>query len=98
VSHVPKKPISFPKFKTIDEEAEWWGSREGKRVATEAMQHAIATGTAKRRKIALKTVTMRLPEHDLDTAKALAERKGLPYQTYIKMLLHGALEKARRSA
>jgi predicted DNA binding CopG/RHH family protein len=41
---------------------------------------------------------MRLPVGDLKTAQDIAERKGLPYQTYIKMLLHEALEKARRSA
>jgi hypothetical protein len=28
----------------------------------------------------------------------LANRKGLPYQTYIKMVLHEALRKERRSA
>ena len=96
---MPKKtqPITIPKFKTTDEEADWWESREGKRVATEIMRRGIAAGTAKR-KVSLKTVTMRLPEHDIEAAKSLAERKGLPYQTYIKMLLHEALEKERRSA
>lgn len=46
----------------------------------------------------LKTVTMRLPVPDLEAAQELASRKRLPYQTYIKMLLHEALEKERRSA
>jgi len=38
---------------------------------------------------------MRIPVRDLESAQHLAERKGLPYQTYMKMLLHQALEKER---
>jgi predicted DNA binding CopG/RHH family protein len=41
---------------------------------------------------------MRLPEPDIEAAKDLAFRKGIPYQTYIKMLLHEAIEKERHSA
>ncbi len=89
------KPITIPKFRTTDQEADWWESREGKRIATEIMRRGIATGTAKRRKVPLKTVTMRLPEPDIEAAKDLAFRKGIPYQTYIKMLLHEAIEKER---
>jgi predicted DNA binding CopG/RHH family protein len=95
---MPNKPITIPKFRTADEEAGWWESREGKRVATELMQRAVDTGKVRRRRITLKTVTMRLPEPDIEVAKDLAFRKGLPYQTYIKMLLHEAIEKERRSA
>jgi predicted DNA binding CopG/RHH family protein len=95
---MPKNTITIPKFKTTGEEADWWESREGKRVATEIMRRGIAAGTAKRRRPPLKTVTMRLPEPDIEAAKDLAFRKGIPYQTYIKMLLHEAIEKERHSA
>jgi len=95
---MPKKPITIPRFRNADEEADWWESREGKRAATELMKYAVDTGKVRRRKVALKTVTMRLPEPDIEAAKDLAFRKGLPYQTYIKMLLHEALERERRSA
>jgi predicted DNA binding CopG/RHH family protein len=94
---MPTKPVTIPKFRTPDEEADWWESSEGKRAATQMMKTAVATGNVRRRKVTLKTVTMRLPENDLEVAKSLAERKGLPYQTYIKMLLHEALERERRS-
>ena len=95
---MPKKPITIPKFRNTQDEADWWESREGKRAATELMKHAVDAGTVRRRKVALKTVTMRLPEPDIEAAKDLAFRKGIPYQTYIKMLLHEAIEKERRSA
>jgi predicted DNA binding CopG/RHH family protein len=93
-----KKPITIPKFRTADEEADWWESREGKRVATDLMERAAEAGKVRRRKVALRTVTMRLPEPDIEAAKDIAFRKGVPYQTYIKMLLHEAIEKERRTA
>jgi predicted DNA binding CopG/RHH family protein len=37
-------------------------------------------------------ISIRLGAADLVTASRLAARKGLPYQTYIKSLLHEALE------
>ncbi len=61
------------------------------------MKRALKAGTAPRT-VPLKTVTMRLPVPDIKTAQDLALQKGLPYQTYIKMLLHEALEKERCSA
>ena len=96
---MPKKPkaITIPRFRNADEEATWWESREGKRVATDIMKRGIAAGTA-RRSVPLKTISMRLPVTDLEAAQELAATKGLPYQTYIKMLLHEALQKQRRSA
>jgi predicted DNA binding CopG/RHH family protein len=43
-------------------------------------------------------VTIRLAVPDLQAARELARRQGLRYQTYLKMLLHDALERKRRSA
>src|SRR5689334_14595951 len=40
-------------------------------------------------------LSIRLPEPDIELAQKLAESKGLPYQTYIKSLLHEALERER---
>ncbi|HEY1205056.1 MAG: CopG family antitoxin [Bryobacteraceae bacterium] len=90
-----KKQITIPKFRTEAEEAEWWDNHP--EVATEIMRRAIKSGKA-RRAVPLKAVTMRLPVPDLKAARDLAQHKGLPYQTYIKMLLHEALERERRSA
>jgi predicted DNA binding CopG/RHH family protein len=41
-------------------------------------------------------VTIRLSAPDVAVARLLSKAKGLPYQTYIKMLLHEALEHAAR--
>lgn len=39
------------------------------------------------------SVTIRLNAPDVAAARQLSSKKGLPYQTYIKMLLHEALER-----
>ncbi len=84
------KRITIPAFKKEADEAACWDANPD--VATALMSKALKAGTA-RRKIPLQTVTIRLPVKDLTIAKANADRKGLPYQTYIKMILHSALEK-----
>jgi predicted DNA binding CopG/RHH family protein len=92
---VPNDQITIPKFKTEAEEAAWWDSHP--ETAAEIMKRALKSGAARRR-VPLKTVTIRLPVADLEAAQDLASRKGLPYQTYIKMVLHEALNKERRPA
>ena len=86
---MPTKAIKIPKFKSEAQEAEWWDAHP--EVATSIMSRALKAGTARRGP--LKTVTMRLPVADIRAARGLAESRGLPYQTYMKMLLHQALEK-----
>jgi len=67
-------------------------------VATRLLKQALKQGSVRRKVEATRIVTMRLPDSDLETARDLAERKGLRYQTYIKMLLHQALQKELATA
>ncbi len=89
---MPRKQITIPRFCTEAAEAEWWDSHP--EAAMEIMKRALRSGKA-RRAVALKTVTMRLPVPDIKAAQDLAHEKGLPYQTYIKMLLHETLKRER---
>lgn len=41
----------------------------------------------------LQAISIRLPAPDIAAAQKLARKKGIPYQTYIKTLLHDALER-----
>lgn len=51
------------------------------------------------KKTAAPVVALRIPEADLALARKQTERKGLPYQTYIKSLLHETLtEREKRKA
>src|SRR5580698_5954680 len=97
-----------PPFKTETQEAEWWAKNQdliadrfeqakasdnlGKgTVARVAGERAKQTGASP-------TITIRLAEDDLARARVLAARKGLRYQTYLKMLLHQALDSEEKRA
>ena len=88
---MPKSQPTRPKYRTAKEEAEWWDAN--KAYATRLLKQAIKDDSARRKIDLTSIVTMRLPDSDVKTARGLAERKGLRYQTYIKMLLHQALQK-----
>ena len=93
------KRIVVPKFKTEAEEAQWWYDNRDK--VENALINAMDNGTIRRGTAqrltsearASRNVTIRMAEADLDLARRQAEKKGLPYQTYIKSVLHEALVK-----
>ena len=89
-----------PKFKTEKEEADWW-YRNRHRIAKD-FEQAVKKGELKRldkatlrARLASWVITIRLPEEDLELARQQAVKKGLPYQTYIKSLLHEALRQTK---
>lgn len=88
---MPRKKSVIPKFRSEKEEAHWWDAHP--EVATRLLKQALKRGTVQRRTGETRIVTIRIPVRDLEAAQQLAERKGLPYQTYLKMLLHQALAK-----
>ena len=91
-----------PKFETEAEEAQWWYKNRGE--VEDALIKAIDNGTIEsgvaqrltREARATRNVTLRLAEADLHLARRQAEQRGLPYQTYIKSVLHEALMKRDR--
>jgi predicted DNA binding CopG/RHH family protein len=86
------------RFKSEQEEAEWWDAHP--EIITALFLKAKKEGKIKRLPVvrgATKSVTFRIPIADIQTAQELAEKRGLPYQTYIKGLLHQALERERRA-
>jgi len=100
-----KKTFEMPKFKSESEEADWWASRAGrdyvKQKSAEAQSKGIkARGSslvAKLNKKSSVQIAIRLPEADIAQARKVAERKGIGYQTLLKMLVHqGLVREARR--
>jgi predicted DNA binding CopG/RHH family protein len=96
------------RFRGERQEAEWWAKNQdyiadrfeatkaagtlGKgSVARLARQRAASAGPSP-------TITIRVPESDLQRARALSAKKGLRYQTYLKMLLHEALDRDERKS
>jgi predicted DNA binding CopG/RHH family protein len=95
---MPKRNI--PKFKSENEEAEWWDkNREelDKDFLIAAKQGRLGRLTRdrlhERIKKSTRVISIRLAKEDLQLAQEQAAAKGLPYQTYIKSLLHEALRK-----
>ena len=104
---MPKEQVAIPKFRTEAEEAEWWVKNRnvhGKQLLAAVRDGEAQVLTRERlleriaapRKAPAPTVSLRIPEADLALARKQAERKGLPYQTYIKSLLHETLTARER--
>ena len=105
-----KKQRIVPALATEAEEAAWWYKNRG--IHGKQLLAAVKNGEAKlltrdklleriatSRKTAAPVVSLRIPQADLTLARRQAEEKGLPYQTYIKSLLHETLaERERRKA
>jgi hypothetical protein len=100
------KKLIIPKFKSEAQEAQWWYDHRDE--TTREMADAVAKGRtttlrdilqqAKPKSGPTPMVSIRIDPADLSRARRLAGRKGLRYQTYLKMLLHEALlrEEKRR--
>jgi predicted DNA binding CopG/RHH family protein len=94
--------LTIPSFATADDEAKWW--YENRNVHGMELLGAVTSGQAQvltkaklleritaSKRAPAPVVALRIPAPDLALARKQAEQKGLPYQTYIKSLLHEAL-------
>lgn len=92
--------VKIPKFDNEAEEAKWLYENRDHLAAAfikAAEEGRVRRGTLKQRGETPPT-TIRLALEDISRARTLAERRGLKYQTYLKMLIHEALEKEERIA
>jgi uncharacterized protein (DUF4415 family) len=93
------KVDEFPKFKNESDEADWWASAAGRAFVKRRSAEAQAKGEKPKgsplvnRLIKDRSVqiALRLPAADLAAARKIAERKGVGYQTLIKMIVHEGL-------
>ncbi|MGH9599994.1 MAG: hypothetical protein ACRD27_09015 [Terracidiphilus sp.] len=83
-------------FANEAEEAVWWESNEDA-LADEfekaTKEGRVGIGTVAKR-AALPSTTIRLDPADIAQARVQAAKRGLRYQTYLKMIIHEALLKA----
>jgi predicted DNA binding CopG/RHH family protein len=89
--------IVKPKFASEAEEADWYAANPDyilQRLQLAEAEGRLGQGTAAKRLGLTASTTIRLSHEDLAKARAQAEKKGMGYQTYIKMLLHEALAHA----
>lgn len=101
---MPEKIPTIPKFKNESQEADWWASPTGRNYVERKSAAAQAAGVkmngssivARLNKKSVQ-IAIRLPEADLAQARKIAERKGVGYQTLLKILVHeGLAREARR--
>ena len=101
-----KQRSEVPNLRNESDEADWWASPAGRAHVKRKSAENESSGTKvkgsglvkKMNKKSSVQIAIRLPQADLDQARKLAERKGLGYQTLLKMLLHeGLAREARRS-
>ena len=95
------KQTTIPVFKTESEEADWWSSRAGRAFVKKISAASTADETRPKgsplvsslNKSSSVQIALRLPETDLAVARRIATRKGIGYQTLLKMLVHEGLER-----
>jgi predicted DNA binding CopG/RHH family protein len=88
-----RKELKTTKFSSEADEAQWWESNQDSLAAEfekAAVEGTLGMGTVAR-KGSTPTTTIRLDPDDIAKARTHAQRKGLRYQTYLKMLIHEAL-------
>jgi len=102
--------FKLPKFANEDEEAKWWYENQ-ELIADEfekaAKEGRLRRGGVRRlfaekgipfpesKAVPTPTTTIRLDPADIAEARVQAAKRGLRYQTYLKMIIHEALETAK---
>lgn len=97
-----KSPIQTPPtFRNEDDEAKWWARADGreflkqKSVQTFMSSKGSSLVAELNRPLSVQ-IALRLSASDLAKARQLAERKGIGYQTLLKMLVHEGLSRESR--
>ncbi len=96
--------MKLPKFESEAEEAQWWFDHREE--TARWMEKAVVEGRTTNLAAligrgspsgATPTVSIRIDPSDIARARVQAERRGLRYQTYLKMVVHEALEREEQA-
>ncbi len=89
-----KKLKKIPKFKTEDEEREFWSKADSTNYVDWSKAKRISFPKLKP---STKTISIRLPEHLIEGLKALANKRDVPYQSLIKIILNERINQELRN-
>jgi predicted DNA binding CopG/RHH family protein len=99
----PKEQVAQPpKFGNEDDEAKWWASPQGRSflkrqsAAPASKNRQGSSLVSKLNRASSVQIALRLPAPDLAKAREIAGRKGIGYQTLLKMLVHEGLRRESR--
>ena len=88
-----KKLKKIPKFKTEDEERKFWAKHD----SSEYINWKDSKTTSfPNLKPSTKTISLRLPESMLEEIKSLANKRDVPYQSLIKIILKERIDMEHR--
>jgi predicted DNA binding CopG/RHH family protein len=98
------KTSQMPRFRSESAEADWWASPAGRAYVKQRAAQARSKGNkvggsrlvAKLNEKSSIQIAIRLPATDLARARKIADRKGIGYQTLLKMLVHEGLGREAR--
>jgi len=90
MSHAKKKT---PKFKSEAEEREFWRAHDSTEYVDWSRAKMVVFPNLKP---SLKTISIRLPEAMIEDLKMLANKKDVPYQSLLKILLSEKLKEAMK--
>jgi predicted DNA binding CopG/RHH family protein len=89
-----KKLKKIPKFKSEDQEREFWSKSD----STDYVDWSKAKRvTFPKLKPSTKTISIRLPEHLIEELKTLANKRDVPYQSLIKIILNERIDRELRN-
>ena len=90
-----KKLKKIPKFKTEDEERKFWSKADSTEYVDWEKSKRV---TFPNLKPSTKTISIRLPESMLEEIKALANKRDVPYQSLIKIILKERIDNEYRAS
>jgi predicted DNA binding CopG/RHH family protein len=89
-----KKLKKIPKFKTEDEERDFWSKADSTNYVDWTKAKRVSFPKLKP---STKTISIRLPEHLIEELKALANKRDVPYQSLIKIILNERIDQELRN-
>ena len=80
-----KKLKTIPKFKSEDQERDFWATHD----TTEYfdLDTAVVNPVFPKLKYSTTSISLRLPVNILDQLKAMANKRDVPYQSFVKTIL-----------
>ena len=90
-----KKKLIIPKFHNEDEEFEFWSNLDlSEYFEPSDFKRFVLSDVLKRAKPKTRRTTIRLPEQWIEEAKEKATGLQMPYQTFLKQIIHHGLHSA----
>jgi predicted DNA binding CopG/RHH family protein len=89
-----KKLKNIPNFKNEEEEREFWAKADSSTYINWSKSKQVKFSNLKP---STKTISLRLPESMLDAIKILANKRDVPYQSLIKIILKDKIDQELRN-